>query len=113
MNCIFCRIVSGDIPSQKVYEDEKVYAFRDINPQAPTHILVIPKEHKMDSASNVDKSNSELVAACFEAIAKIARQEGLESGFRVITNSGADGGQTVNHLHFHLLGGKKLGEKMV
>lgn len=113
MSCIFCKIISGDIPSQKVYEDEKVCAFRDINPQAPTHILIIPKEHKMDSAFNVDESNSELVAACFEAIAKIARQEGLERGFRVITNSGADGGQTVNHLHFHLLGGKKLGEKMV
>lgn len=113
MSCIFCKIVSGDIPSKKVYEDEKVYAFRDINPQAPIHILVIPKEHRMDSAVNVDESNSELVAACFEAIAKIAKKEGLENGFRVITNSGADGGQTVNHLHFHLLAGKKLGEKMV
>lgn len=113
MSCIFCKIVSGDIPSKKVYEDEKVYAFRDINPQAPIHILVIPKEHRMDSAFNVDERNSELVAACFEAIAKIAKKEGLENGFRVITNSGADGGQTVNHLHFHLLAGKKLGEKMV
>lgn len=113
MNCIFCKIVSGEIPSQKVYEDEKVYAFRDINPQAPTHILVIPKEHGASSAFDVDESNSDLIAACFEVIAKIARQEGLENGFRVITNAGADGGQTVNHLHFHLLGGKKLGEKMV
>lgn len=113
MDCIFCKIAAGEIPSQKVYEDGKVFAFRDINPQAPTHILVIPKEHKMNSALDVDDSSSGLVAACFEAIAKIAKQEGLEGGFRVITNSGADAGQTVEHLHFHLIGGKKLGEKIV
>ena len=111
-NCLFCKIIAGEIPSTKVYEDDAVFAFRDINPQAPVHILVVPKQH-ICCADAVDGSNSACVARCFEAIAKIAKAEGLENGYRVINNCGADGGQTVMHLHFHLLGGVKLGEKML
>lgn len=111
-NCLFCRIAAGEIPSSKVYEDESVFAFRDIAPQAPVHILVIPKAH-FASAGEVTPENSALVAKCFEAIAKIAVQEGLGSGFRVISNCGPDAGQTVPHIHFHILAGRKLGEKMV
>ncbi|MBR5343233.1 MAG: histidine triad nucleotide-binding protein [Oscillospiraceae bacterium] len=111
-NCIFCRIIKGEIPSAKVYEDEYVRAFRDINPQAPVHVLVVPKKH-IASAAEVDESNSVYVAKCFEAIAKIARGEGLENGFRVVNNCGEDGGQTVMHLHYHLIGGVKLSEKVV
>ena len=108
-NCLFCKIIAGDIPSAKVYENEYVYAFRDIAPQAPTHILVIPKEH-IDSAADISAKNSALVARCFEAVAEIAKAEGLDNGVRVITNIGEDGGQAVKHLHFHILGGKKLPE---
>ena len=104
-DCIFCKIVGGVIPSTKVYEDEFVYAFNDIEPQAPVHILVIPKEH-ITSAADVDEKNSYLVAKCFEAISQIAREKGLDSGYRIINSCGPDGGQTVFHLHFHLLGGK-------
>ena len=111
-DCLFCKIIAGEIPSAKVYEDESVYAFRDINPQAPVHILVVPKEH-VCCARAIDETNSQLVAKCFEAIAKIAKAEGLDNGYRVINNCGEDGGQTVMHLHFHLLGGLKLSEKMV
>lgn len=111
-NCLFCKIIAGEIPSTKVYEDECVYAFRDINPQAPVHILVVPKEH-ICCADAIDETNSMAAAKCFEAIAKIAKAEGLENGYRVINNCGADGGQTVMHLHFHILGGVKLGEKMI
>ena len=111
-DCIFCKIISGEIPSQCVYADEYVYAFRDITPQAPVHILVIPREH-VASVTALTSENSYLVAKCYEAIAKIAETENLVSGFRVITNSGPDGGQTVFHLHFHLLGGKPLGARLV
>ena len=111
-NCIFCRIIKGEIPSAKVYEDEYVYAFRDINPQAPVHVLVVPKAH-IASAAEVDAENAVYVAKCFEAIAKIARSEGLDNGFRVVNNCGEDGGQTVMHLHYHLIGGVKLSEKVV
>ena len=111
-NCLFCKIVAGEIPSAKVYEDEYVYAFRDIAPQAPVHILVVPKEH-ICCASAIDGTNSIYVAKCFEAIAKIAEQEGLEKGFRVVNNCGEDGGQSVMHLHFHLIGGTKLTEKIL
>lgn len=111
-NCLFCKIIAGEIPSSKVYEDECVYAFRDINPQAPVHILVVPKEH-ICCADAIDGTNSMAAAKCFEAIAKIAKAEGLENGYRVINNCGADGGQTVMHLHFHILGGVKLSEKMI
>ena len=110
-NCLFCKIVVGDIPSTKVYEDETVYAFRDIAPQAPTHILVIPKAH-IASVADVTAENSAVVAHIFEVIAAIAHQEGLDNGYRVVSNCGSDAGQTVHHLHFHILGGKKLALEM-
>ncbi len=110
-NCIFCKIVAGQIPSNKVYEDEKVLAFRDIAPMAPVHILVIPKEH-ICSAAAITADNSSLVAHIFEVIAQIAAQEKLEGGFRVVSNCGPDAGQTVPHLHFHILGGKTLDTQM-
>ncbi len=111
-DCLFCKIIAGEIPSSKVYEDEYVFAFRDINPQAPIHILVVPKKH-ICCARAINESNSLYVAKCFEAIAKIAKAEGLGSGYRVINNCGADGGQTVMHLHFHILGGEKFSDKMI
>lgn len=111
-DCLFCRIISGEIPSTKVYEDEHVYAFRDINPQAPVHIIVVPKEH-ICCAEAIDGDSSVWVARCFEAIARIARAEGLDKGFRVVNNCGEDGGQTVMHLHFHIIGGMKLSDKIV
>ena len=111
MNCLFCKIIAGDIPSTKVYEDVLVLAFRDIAPQAPTHILVIPKAH-IPSAAAVTAENSAVVAHIFEVIPQIARAEGLEGGFRVVSNCGDDAGQTVHHLHFHILGGKKLALEM-
>ena len=111
MNCLFCKIISGDIPSTKVYEDGKVYAFKDINPQAPVHVLVVPKTH-IESADCVSADNSDEVKAVFEAIPKVAAACGLTNGYRVITNIGEDGCQTVKHIHFHILGGKKLPENM-
>ena len=111
-DCLFCKIISGEIPSKFIYEDEHVVAFRDIAPQAPVHILVVPKEH-ISSAADLNAKNSHHAAKCFEVIAEIANSEGLGNGFRVISNSGADGGQTVPHLHFHLLGGKPLGAGLV
>ena len=110
-NCIFCKIIAGEIPSDKVYEDETVLAFRDIAPQAPTHILVIPKAH-IDSVACVTAENSAVVAHIFEVIAMIARQEGLVGGYRVISNCGDHAGQTVKHLHFHILGGQQLNMQM-
>ena len=109
--CIFCKIIAGEIPSTKVYEDELVYAFRDINPQAPTHILVIPKAH-IESVNGITAENSAVVAHIFEVIPKIAAEEGLSGGYRVVSNCGADAGQTVFHLHFHILGGKALALEM-
>ena len=111
-NCLFCKIIAGEIPSSKVYEDDFVFAFRDINPQAPVHVLVVPKEH-IPCVDAIGADNSAYVAKCFEAIAKIAKAEGLENGYRVINNCGEDGGQTVQHLHFHLVGGVKLSEKIL
>ena len=111
MNCLFCKIIAGDIPSSKVYEDETVYAFRDIAPQAPTHILVVPKAH-LESVDAITPENSAVVAHIFEVIPQIARAEGLENGYRVVSNCGDDAGQTVHHLHFHILGGKKLNLEM-
>jgi len=108
-DCVFCKIIAGEISSQYVYDDEYVYAFRDMSPKAPVHILIIPKAHAASSIADLNTENSFHAAKCLEAIAKVAKNEGLERGFRVISNSGADGGQTVNHLHFHLLGGKTLG----
>ena len=110
-NCLFCRIVAGEIPSTKVYEDEKILAFRDIAPQAPTHVLVIPKHH-IGSVAEVTAENSAVVAHIFEVIPQIARAEGLDNGYRVVSNCGADAGQTVHHLHFHILGGKTLALEM-
>ena len=107
MSCLFCRIVAGEIPSTKVYEDELVLAFRDIAPQAPTHILVIPKTH-IPSVDGITAENSNIVAHIFEVIPQIAKAENLENGYRVVSNCGADAGQTVHHLHFHILGGKPL-----
>lgn len=111
MDCLFCKIIAGEIPSAKVYEDEHVYAFRDINPQAPIHVLIVPKEH-IAAADEITAANSTAVAAVFAAIPKIAAAEGLSNGYRVITNVGEDGCQSVRHLHFHLLGGRKLPESM-
>jgi len=111
MDCIFCKIVAGEIPSTKVYEDDTVLAFRDINPEAPVHVLVIPKMH-IASANDITKETSGIVAHIFECIPKIAKAEGLEAGYRIITNIGDDGGQSVHHMHFHILGGKKLPLKL-
>ena len=111
MDCIFCSIIAGDIPSTKVYEDDLVYAFRDINPQAPTHILVIPKAH-LASVNEITAENSAVVARIFEVIPQIAGAEGLTNGYRVVSNCGTDAGQTVHHLHFHILGGKELSLQM-
>ena len=106
-DCLFCKIISGEIPSNKVYEDETVYAFRDIAPQAPIHILVIPKEH-ISGCNGVTADNSAVVAHIFAVIPQIAQAEGLTGGYRVVSNCGPDAGQTVPHLHFHILGGKQL-----
>ena len=111
MDCIFCKIISGDIPSNKAYEDDQILAFYDINPQAPVHIVVIPKQH-IQSANEVNSFNSPIIAKIFEAIPKIAEKAGLSNGYRVITNIGDDGCQSVHHLHFHILGGTKLAEKL-
>ncbi len=111
-DCLFCKIAAGEIPSTKVYENEDVLAFRDINPQAPVHILVIPKQH-IASAAEITEENADAVAACFKAISAIAKQEHLDNGFRVISNVGEDAGQTVKHLHFHILAGVKMGEKIL
>ena len=110
-DCLFCKIIAGEIPAAKVYEDENVFAFRDIAPQAPTHILVVPREH-IESVADLNADNSALAARCLEAAAAIARQEGLKGGFRVVSNCGDDAGQTVKHLHFHILGGERLGDRM-
>ena len=111
MSCLFCKIIAGEIPSTKVYEDETVLAFRDIAPQAPTHILVIPKTHMAD-CNAVTAENSNLVAHIFEVIPQIAKAEGLTNGYRVVSNCGAEAGQTVQHLHFHILGGKSMNLEM-
>ncbi len=112
-DCLFCKIVKGEIPSKKVYEDEDVYAFSDINPQAPIHILVIPKKH-ISSIVELNEENKDIVGKIFITINKIAKENGfLEDGFRVISNCGENAGQTVKHLHFHILAGKKLGEKII
>ena len=111
MDCLFCKIVAGDIPSTKVYEDETVLAFRDIAPMAPTHILVIPKAH-IGSVAEITAENSTVVAHIFEVIPQIAKEEGLTEGYRVVSNCGEHAGQTVKHLHFHVLGGKQLSLEM-
>lgn len=112
MDCIFCEIIRGSIPSQKVFENEAVYAFRDIKPCAPVHILVVPKAH-IASADEINADNADAVRDVFLAIPEIAKAAGLTNGYRIVTNIGEDGGQTVKHLHFHLLGGQKFAEKLV
>ena len=112
MDCLFCSIIKGDIPSKKAYEDELCYAFYDIAPQASVHILVIPKLH-IASADEITAENSAYVARIFEVIPKIAREAGIKNGYRVVTNYGSDACQSVKHLHFHVLGGEQLSEKMV
>lgn len=112
MNCIFCSIISGVIPSEKIYEDEYCFAFLDIAPQAPVHCLIIPKEH-IASADEITSDNAKYISAIFTAIPKIAKKLGLKDGYRVITNIGEHGAQTVHHLHFHILGGKRLPENIV
>lgn len=110
-DCIFCKIAAGEIPSNKIYEDEKVIAFRDIHPQAPVHFLVVPKIH-IKSAAEISAENSSIIAHCFEVIALLAKQEKLDDGFRVINNCGENAGQTVPHIHFHVLAGKPMGETL-
>ncbi len=108
MDCIFCKIAAGEIPSTKVYEDDTVVAFNDLDPQAPVHVLIIPKEH-IPSAAEINESNSAVVAHIFEVAAKIAAEKGLKDGFRIVNNCGDSAGQSVKHLHFHLMGGRDFG----
>ncbi len=107
MDCLFCKIAAGEIPSTKVYEDEQIFAFRDINPQAPTHILVIPKEH-IPSVDAITPENSAIVSHIFEIIPKLAAEDGLDKGYRVVSNIGEQGQQSVPHLHFHIIGGRDM-----
>lgn len=107
MDCLFCKIINGDIPCNKVYEDDLVLAFNDIDPQAPVHFLVIPKEH-IKSVDEINSKNSAVVAHVFEVISKLAKELNLANGYRVVTNCGEDGGQSVAHLHFHVLGKRSL-----
>ena len=111
MDCLFCKIISGDIPSKKAYEDDDMLAFYDINPQAPVHILVIPKEH-ISGVDGITAENSAVVAKIFEKIPMIAKNAGITNGYRVISNCGDDACQSVHHLHFHILGGAQLAERM-
>ncbi len=104
-DCLFCRIISGEIPSKKVYEDDLCYAFYDIDPQAPTHFLVIPKEH-IKSAAEINSANSAVVGHIFEVIAKLSAEMGMKDGFRIVSNCGDCAGQTVHHLHFHVMSGR-------
>ena len=112
MDCIFCKIANGEIPATKVYEDDTVVAFNDLEPQAPTHILVIPKAH-ISSAADVNEENSAVISHIFEVIAKLSKELNMDGGFRVVNNCGEDGAQSVKHIHFHLLGGEKLSERIV
>ena len=108
MDCLFCKIIAGEIPSTKVYEDDFVYAFRDIEPQAPSLILIIPKQH-ISSVNEINDENCAIVGHIFKVAAEIAKNEGIaEDGYRIVTNIGENGGQTVNHLHYHMLGGRSL-----
>ena len=108
MDCIFCKIISGEIPSNKAYEDDKVLAFYDLEPQAPVHILIVPKEHIV-CAADITPENSAVIAHIFEVAAIIAKEKGLDDGFRIVNNCGDSAGQTVKHIHFHLMGGRDFG----
>lgn len=110
-DCIFCKIVAGEIPSAKVYEDDKILAFKDLKPMAPVHVLFIPKEH-ICCADKIDETNSSIIAHIFETIPKVAKELGIDDGYRVVTNCKEPAGQTVFHLHFHLLGGKTLNTEL-
>ena len=112
MDCIFCEIIKGNIPSTKVYEDDFVTAFNDLNPQMPVHVLIVPKKH-IASANDIEENDAELIGKVFLAAKKIAASMGLENGYRIINNCGEDAGQTVKHLHFHLIGGKTMGDKII
>ena len=112
MDCVFCKIVDGEIPSKKVYEDGQILAIYDLEPQAPVHVLFIPKEH-IGSADDLTEENTRVISHIYAVIPKIAKELWLENGYRIVNNCGEDGGQTVHHLHFHLLGCKKLNTRMV
>lgn len=105
MDCLFCKIIAGEIPSSKVYEDDKVLAFKDVDPQAPVHILIVPKVH-IASADDINSENSDVIAHIFEVSAKIAKEQGLTDGYRIVNNCGDNAGQSVKHIHFHLMGGR-------
>ncbi len=107
MDCLFCKIIEGEIPSQCLYEDDKIYVFKDIDPQAPVHFLVIPKKH-IDSLDAMADEDAELIGYVFKKIRDLAKEEGLKDGYRVVNNIGEDGGQSVKHMHFHVLGGRSL-----
>ncbi|MBR2280132.1 MAG: histidine triad nucleotide-binding protein [Ruminococcus sp.] len=109
MDCIFCKIADGSIPSKKVYEDDKMLAFHDIEPAAPVHVVMIPKAH-IASADELNEENSDVIAHIYSKVPEIAKKLGLTGGYRIVNNCGADGGQTVFHIHFHLMGGKTLGK---
>ena len=110
-DCLFCKIINGEIPSGKVYENDLVYAFRDINPQAPVHVLVVPKKH-IASVDDIDAAEDREIAACLRAVREIAKEENLTQGYRVISNCGPDACQSVPHLHFHIIGGRKMSDQM-
>ncbi|MGH9513777.1 MAG: histidine triad nucleotide-binding protein [Terriglobales bacterium] len=107
-DCIFCRIISGEVPSKKVYEDDYVFAFEDLNPQGPTHVLIIPKKHIV-GLKEASAEDAEIIGRCHIAAAQIGRQRGIENGYRTVLNVGPGAGQSVFHLHVHLIGGRKLG----
>ena len=110
-DCLFCKIIAGEIPSTKIYENDKVYAFSDINPMAPVHVLVVPREH-VESLNGISVENAEIAKDCLLACKEIAAEQGLADGYRVVTNCGSDAGQTVKHLHFHVMGGQRLHDRM-
>lgn len=107
MDCIFCKIANKEIPSKKVYEDDQIVAFNDLDPQAPVHVLIIPKKH-IQSADQITDDDKEVIGKIFVVASKIAKELGLENGYRIVNNCGEDSGQTVQHLHFHLMGGRKM-----
>ena len=111
-DCLFCRIAAGEIPSTKVYEDDFICAFNDISPKAPVHVLIIPKEHIAASVANITQENCDIIAHIFAVASKLAKELGLQNGFRIVTNSGEHGCQTVHHIHFHLLGGAQMSNEM-
>lgn len=106
-NCLFCKIIDGSIPSKIIYEDEKVLVFEDINPQAPVHLLIIPREH-IASADDITEENSHIIGHIFQVIGRLAKELNLQKGYRIVNNCKEHGGQTVDHIHFHLLGGRQL-----